>query len=304
MQSDIQAVIDFREVRRRAFFEKVLSLLTKRPAKLLPFEEVRRKLRLRSQYYRGLQNIPLDRIVGSVSRYHDFTRSFLPRHDDMRHRWQRVDSLARQGGGLPPIEVYQVGEVYFVKDGNHRVSVARQFGAPTIEAYVWEFPSPVPLTAEDDLDDLLLKQERAEFLEHTKLDQLRPGHGIQFTTPGHYREIEEHIAVHRYYLGLEQGREIPYEEAVTSWYDNVYMPMVRAIREQKVLEEFPNRTEADLYVWIMNYRHFLSERYGQSVDLEKAARGYADDFGQRWVQRLRQWLRGLMGRPQTEEVGL
>jgi len=294
---DVQAKLDFREARRKAFFEKILALLTNRAVDLLPFEEVRRRLRLRSQYYRGLQDIPLDRIVGSVSRYHDFTRTFLPRHDAMRDRWQRVDSLVRQGGGLPPIEVYQVGEVYFVKDGNHRVSVARQAGAPTIEAYVWEFPTPVPLTAEDDLDDLLLKHEYAEFLKHTGLDRLRPEQHIEFTTPGHYQELEEHIAVHRYYLGLEQGREIPYEEAVTSWYDNVYMPMVRVIREQGVLKEFPGRTEADLYVWIMTYRHFLSERYGQPVALEEAAEGYAEHFGQRCFQRLRRWLGKLIDLP-------
>jgi len=288
MLDDVQARLEFKEARRKAFFEKVLALLTDRPVDLLPFEEVRRKLRLRSQYYRGLQEIALDRIVGSVSRYRDFTRTFLPRHDAMRERWARIDTLTRQGG-LPPIEVYQVGDVYFVKEGNHRVSVARQAGAQTIEAYVWEFPTPVPLTAEDDLNDLLLKQEYAEFLEHTGLDRLRPEQRIEFTAPGHYREIEEHIAVHRYYLGLEQEREIPYDEAVTSWYDNVYMPMVRVIREHHILEEFPGRTEADLYVWIMNYRHFLSEHYGQPIGLEEAAKGYAEDFGRRFLRRL--WRR-------------
>ncbi|MGQ9625858.1 MAG: hypothetical protein ACUVV0_03020 [Anaerolineae bacterium] len=289
-----QARMDFRQARQRAFFQGVLALITRQPQDLLPFEEVRQRLRLRSRSYKGLHNIPLDKIVGSVGRYHDFTRTFLPRQNFTAHRWQRIDQIQLMGQGLPPVEVYKVGDVYFVRDGNHRVSVARQNGAKTIEAYVWEYPTKVPLTPDVDLDELLIKQEYVEFLEHTRLDKLRPEQKIEFTIPGGYYKLEEHIAGHRYFMGLEQRREIRWDEAVVSWYDNIYRPMVEFIRKYKVLEGFPGRTEADLYIWIMDHLYFLRERYGDEVHFEDAATDFARRFGQRRLARLWQKVKDFL----------
>jgi hypothetical protein len=120
----------WKQARRVAFAQDVLAAFTKRPADLLPFEEVRQKLQLSNMRYLGLQDVPLDHIVGSVGRYQDFTRAFLPRWDDLQDRWQRIDRLVITGADLPPIELYKVGQVYFVRDGNHRVSVARQHNFP------------------------------------------------------------------------------------------------------------------------------------------------------------------------------
>jgi hypothetical protein len=122
---------------------------------LLSFEQVRERLGLLSRRQRGLQDIPLDRIVGSVGKYREFTRSFLPSDKGLKRRWKNVYAAALDTQGLPPIDVYQVGDVYFVNDGNHRVSVARQFGAKTIEAYVTEFLSPDARTIDADLDRLM-----------------------------------------------------------------------------------------------------------------------------------------------------
>ncbi len=173
--------------RRDSIWQEILGLLNRGPAELLPFEEVRQRLKLRPGLFRGLQHIPLDRVIGSVGRYHEFNRAFLPRRAD--DRWRRINSLWQRGASLPPIEVYKVGDVYFVSDGNHRVSVARANGATHIEAYVTEFHSPVSLDAETDLDDLIIKQEQAEFLERTRLPTLRPGARIELTVPGGYRQL-------------------------------------------------------------------------------------------------------------------
>jgi hypothetical protein len=127
---------DFDRARRKAFVQGILSLFTRRPLDLLPYDQVREQLRLHSRRFRGLQEVPLDEIVGSVGRYRDFTRTFLPRSNDLRERWATVEDRVKEGG-LPPVELYQVGDAYFVRDGNHRVSVARVQGAPSIEAYVW-----------------------------------------------------------------------------------------------------------------------------------------------------------------------
>ena len=275
MTTHQESLRDFDRSRRKAFVQRILAFFTHQSLDLLPFEQVREQLRLRDRHYRGLQEILLNQIVGSVGRYQDFTRTFLPRSGGLRERWSAVEDRVK-AGGLPPVELYKVGEVYFVRDGNHRISVARAQNVPDIEAFVWEYPSLVPLSPDDDLDDLLIKQGYVTFLEKTRLNQLRPSQHIELTAPGRYRDLLEHIAVHRYFLSQEEGREFAAEEAVTSWYDNVYLPIIRAIRKQGILKQFPGRTEADLYIWASCWQYELSERYGKSISAEEAVDNFAE----------------------------
>ncbi len=266
-----QAVRDFRAARQRAGLQQVLARLTGRPADLLPFEQVREILRGRSTLPRGLQEIPLDAIVGSVGRYADFTRSFMPLTDAQGQRWARVKAMAEGQAGLPPIEVYKIGETYFVRDGHHRVSVAKEMGADTIEAYVTEVEVKIPLSPDTSPEELILKAEYAGFLERTRLDVIRPEADLSLTEAGKYPLLEEHIAVHRYFMGLELQREVPYGEAVAHWYDEVYLPVVSVILEQGLLRDFPGRTEADLYLWVMEHRAELESLLGWSIDPDQAA---------------------------------
>ena len=254
-----QAIRDFHQARFKAGMEQLMARLTGKSAALLSYEDVRYKLKAESRSQRLLKDIPLDAIVGSVGRYSDFSRSFYPLQDSDQHRWAQVEMQVSTSLGLPPIEVYQIGEVYFVIDGNHRVSVARQMGASHIEAYVTEVHTKVPLTPNVNPDDIILKERYLKFLEKTQLDQLRPGADLTVTVPGQYRILEKHIELHRFLMGLEQQREVPYEEAVENWYDEVYMVVVQAIREQNILKEYPGRTETDLYLWVSGYRVFLEE---------------------------------------------
>jgi nucleotide-binding universal stress UspA family protein len=258
--------------------EQIIARLTGRSVDLLPYEEIREKLRAKTSSPAGLRDIPLDAIVGSVGRYTDFTRRFLPRQDSDEARWARVQMAVTDLGGLAPIEVYQIGDAYFVRDGNHRVSVARQFGATHIQAYVTEIHTPVPLSADVQPDDLILKAEYAAFLEHTRLDEIRPQADLSVTVPGRYPRLLEHIEVHRYFMGLEQRREISHGEAVGHWYDEVYLPVVRVIRQQGILRDFPDRTETDLYLWIVGRRSELEEALGWKVDTEAAAANLAAQF--------------------------
>jgi len=282
-QSDrfLAAVYDFHRARRKAALQNVVARLTGKSADLLSYEDVRQKLKARGITARSLKEIPLDAIVGSVGRYTDFTRSFLPRQDSDQERWARVKVAVTDLGGLPPIEVYQIGEVYFVLDGNHRVSVARQLGATHIEAYVAEVRTKVPLSPEVQPDDLILKAEYADFLEHTRLNELRPEADLSVTVPGQYRALEEHIQVHRYFMGLEQEREIPYEEAVSHWYDEVYLPVIQVIRERGILRDFPGRTETDLYLWVSEHRAALEKELGWEIKPEAAATDLATQFSPR-----------------------
>jgi nucleotide-binding universal stress UspA family protein len=251
--------------------EAIMARLTGKSIDLLSYEDVRQKLKGRGSIARGLQDIPLNAIVGSVGRYTDFTRSFLPRRDSNQQRWARVKEKVTDLGGLPPIEVYQIGEAYFVQDGNHRVSVARELDATHIQAYVTEIRTRVPLSPDDQPDDLILKAEYANFLEQTQVDKLRPESDLSVTVPGQCRKLEEHIQVHRYFMGLEQKREIPYQEAVAHWYDEVYLPVVHVIQEQGILRDFPQRTETDLYLWVSQHRAALGERLGWEIKPEAAA---------------------------------
>ena len=276
-----QAILDFRRARNQANKEQLMARLTGRSTSLLAYDQVQRMLKATETQPVGLRNIPLDAIVGSVGRYNDFTRSFLPLTDDSGQRWARIMTRATDMEGLPPIEVYQIGDVYFVRDGNHRVSVARQLGAREIEAYVTKINTRVPLTPDVQPDELILKAEYAEFLEKTNLDKLRPGADLSVTAPGQYSVLLEQIQVHRYFMDLEQKREIPYEEAVAHWYDEVYLPVVRVIREQDALRDFPDRTETDLYVWVSKHRAKLEETLGWPIEPEAATADLVQQYSPR-----------------------
>lgn len=256
---------DFHRARRQAVMERILASLSGRSVDLLSYDDVLSKLKEQGRSSRGLRDIPLDAIVGSVGRYSDFSRSFLPRRDEALHRWTRVQMAMNDLAGVPAIEVYQIGDAYFVLDGNHRVSVARQMGSTHIQALVTEIKTKVPLTADVTPDELILMAEYADFLNETGIDGLRPGCDLTVTVPGQYRVLKEHIDVHRYFMGLDLKRDVPYAEAVTHWYDTVYLPVVTVIRSRGILRDFPGRTETDLYVFVMEHRAALQEEMGWSM---------------------------------------
>ena len=263
------ALVDFRNARQQAALQEIIGRLTGRSTKLLSYEEVAKKLKLTSRSDRGVQSIPIHAIVGSVGRYTDFTRTFLPRQKEDEQRWARVKA-ATDGEGMPPIEVYKVGEVYFVQDGNHRVSIARQEGVEFIDAYVIDVQTPVPLTPDVQPDDLIVKAEYAEFLEQTRLPDLRPNVDISLTAPGQYKKLEQQIQTQCVCSSQENGYDVPYEEAVLCWYDETYLPMAEAIRERGLLRWFPKRTVADLVLWVSEHRDELEKELGWSVRADAA----------------------------------
>jgi nucleotide-binding universal stress UspA family protein len=299
------AIEDFRQARRQAAVQDLLGRLSGRPNELLVYDEIRRQLRATNLHSAGLHDIPLEAIVGSVGRARDFTRDFLPRNDSYEQRWARVKTAVNDMAGVPPIEVYKVGDAYFVVDGNHRVSVARQLGVPTISAYVTEVDTRVPLSPDDNPEELICKTRYAEFLEKTNLDHLRPKADLLMTFCGSYRLLEEHIEVHRYFMGLDRQQDVSWEEAVVHWYDTVYLPIVELIRERGLLHEFPGRTETDLYVLLAEYRAELEEALGWSVESEAVADQLADNKSRRPYRVMARWgerLRSLLT-PENLESG-
>ena len=272
---------NFQDARRKALLTELLDALRRQTSAMFSLEDVRGRLNIRGQRWLGHQTVPLDHIIGSEGRYSDFDRRFLPRTNALKHRWSNIDHAMKTDVALPPIEIYKIGDIYFVRDGNHRVSVARQQGQVYIDAYVTELIVDVPIGPDLSMRALLLKEEYSDFLEWTNLHDLRPDERIEFSELGGYLDLVRHINAHRYYLGQDLKRDISRDEAVTHWYDDVYMPIIRIIREQQVLRHFPNRTEADLYRWIIDHRWYMRERSGTDPGPEAAANEYIDLFGQK-----------------------
>lgn len=269
----MEGVSAFQSARVHAFWDDVFSLVRGKPAELLSFEDIRTRLRLREENYKGLQEIPLDQIAGSVGRYREFTSKFLPKRNKMQERWSRVYAQASGMTGLPPIEVYRVGDVYFVRDGNHRVSVARQLGSHTIQAHVTELPTSLALRpgmSEEELDNLT---SYAEFLDITRLPFTRPNHQpMSLSEISRYDELLGHVNLHRAVMQSKLGQEVTIEDAAADWYDNVYRPAVTLIRKYDMLKYMPKRTEGDLYLWMIDHLRDVKDAYGDDAE----ARTFSD----------------------------
>ena len=239
---------------------------------------VKDKLNIISQTYRGLKPVKIKSIIGSVDRYNEFDDTFLPKEDFTASRWKKINKAWRNDIDLPAVRLYKIGDAYFVEDGNHRISVAREMGTEFIDAEIIEFNTNVKITKDINLKELILKSEYSDFLLKTELDKHRLFSNIEFSRPGRYNVLLKHIAVHRYYKGQDEQREISFPEAAFSWYINLYIPMIEIFQRHQILKKFPRRTEADLYLWITNHRYFLMQKYGPNVDFENAALDFAERY--------------------------
>ncbi len=267
-----QADDDFTHARQRAILRDFVARIGGRTNDLVPYRDVRRRVSPEGEQYRGVRSVPVDAIVGSTDRFRDFDRAFLPRRAHTRGRWTSIDRAYYEDKVLPPVQLYKVGDVYFVKDGNHRVSVARDRGQAFIDAEVTEGRVRAPLCATMSPEELLLQAEYAEFLRRTDLDHLRPEHDLRPSDLGRYEEIWEHVLAHQRWLEEEfERRPVGLEEAVIRWYDRVYAPIVGLAREQGLTRAFPGRTDTDVYLWIMRRRDELYDRYRRTREPYGAA---------------------------------
>ncbi len=218
----------FERARRWAWFQDLARRWRKKPVDLVPFDEVRAALVLEPAGRDRLGEVLLDDIVGSCGRERDFNRLFFPRGGTRGGRWSAVLDLAMSPTGFPPVRLFKVGDVYFVYDGHHRVSVARALGAPSIEAKITEFRSPIGLTRHDSLPEIVLRASHAGFVRALGIDASAAS-DLQLSDPAAYGRLLEHISVHRWYRGIEERRPVSWQEAFASWKVNVYRRKVAAI---------------------------------------------------------------------------
>ena len=285
----IRAIQDFDSARARAFRRSLTTILTGRAQRLRSIEPMLRAAGFEGRSFGGVKEIPVDHIVGSAApdvKTGDFDPAFLPLNRRMRERWTRIYQAMVGGDELPPIDVYKVDDYYYVIDGHHRVSVARNLGRPVINARVINVKTRAPLGPDVDPAALLRAAEYAAFLEATQLHRTRPEARLECGRLGRYDEIMQHIIGHGYFLSLEQHRQVPLQEAASSWYDHVYHPIAEAIRNHKVLEQLPGWTEADLYVEITRRWMALSQE-GEEAGPEEAVQALLTENARRWWRRRR-----------------
>jgi hypothetical protein len=292
-----QARDDFNKARSKATISQLLSALTPERQRLLSLENVKNLLKPHTESYKGMQTVPINKIVGSEGRYKDFTSAFLPKRDFSRGRWESVDRAHLTDVILPPIKLYEIGGVYFVRDGNHRVSVARMQGREMIDAEVIELDTEISITpgmTNEDLKREVIAYEKHQIFEDTRLREVVPEGEIDFTEPGRYEELLRHIQGHKYFLNQDREEEIPFLEAAQSWYRNLYRPIIRIIREENILSRFPGRTHSDLYMWIIKHWDELKKKYGNDFSLKIAALDFSQKYGKSMKHQVRDFIASVL----------
>jgi uncharacterized ParB-like nuclease family protein len=285
----IRAIQDFDAARARAFWRNLRTILTGRAERLRSIEPMLRAAGTEGRSFGGVHEIPVDRIAGSVApdlKSGDFDPSFLPLNRRMRERWTRIYRAMVEGDELPPIDVYNVDDLYYVIDGHHRVSVARALGRPTINARVINVKTRAPLGPQTDTHALLSAAEYAHFLDATQLHRTRPEARLNCSRLGRYDEMMKHILGHGWFLSQEQHRGVSLQEAAASWYDHVYMPIAKAIRKHNVLEKLRGWTEADVYVEVTRRWLELSKE-GKPSGPDPAIQALLAENVRTWWQRRR-----------------
>ena len=258
---------DFAKARNKAFFNEIQHLLSPEEASLISLNDVKQLIRPINETYLGMKVIPIDKIIGSEGRYKDFDNNFFPKSSHLRHRWEHVDEAAIKSITLPPIKVYEIDGLYFVRDGNHRVSVAKARGTEFIDAEVVTLQSEIKLKKPNNMNDIvkqIINYEKRLFYAETSFGDITDFWCLDFSRAGRYDVIYNHILTHKYFLNQPQEDEVSMEDAILSWFTKVYVPIISTIQKKKILKKFPKRTYSDLYVWIVRYWDDLKHKFGNN----------------------------------------
>jgi len=262
---------DFLRARRRQVLSRLANWLRREPDDvniMLPFDEVVEALGYAGERRLGLRVIKLDSIVGSVDRGRDFDRRFRPTSGRVRERWERLALAARRGESTPPIEVYRVGELHFIVDGHHRVSVAHALGLSTIDAYVTEVRTKLNPGGIRYRGDLIVKDYRRLFLERVPLTgQARAS--IVLSDPWHYAMLGEHVEAWGFRLMQDEGAFLDRPTIANRWYESEYRPVVDMMRQADLVG---GRTEAEAYMWVAGERYRLIRTHRWDDEVFEALR--------------------------------
>jgi hypothetical protein len=263
---------DFQRARRREVLSRIGAWLRREPDDVtivLPFEEVMAALGWEGERSLGLQTVPLGAIVGTVDRTRDFDRSFRPRSNRMRGRWQRIDAAQRRGEPMPPVDLYKVGDMYFVRDGHHRVSVARALGNEVIDAYVTEVRTRIPPEGISRKRDLLYRSYERIFAQRVPLPPEMARH-ITVRDPWSYAELAESVEAWGFRLVQHLGRFVDREEVAVRWFKEEYEPVVAMLREADLVGR---GTEAEAFIRVARERYRLVRTHEWNEEIIARMRG-------------------------------
>lgn len=263
-RADIQN--DFLRARRRQVLARLAHKLRREPDDVnlvLPFDEVIAALGHRGEQYLGQQTIKLDSIVGSVDSTHDFDRRFRPTSSRVRERWERLALAQARGEPMPPIEVYRVGDLHFVRDGHHRVSIAIAAGRKDIDAYVTEVRTAISSRGVRHRSDLLVKDHERMFRARVPLTAEQYSR-IRFTDPWSYAELGEAIEAWGFRCMQDEGRHLGREQVARRWFTEEYVPVLRMLRTADLLGE---RTDAEAYLAVAAERYRLIRTHDWTDDV-------------------------------------
>jgi hypothetical protein len=247
---------NFLRARRRQVLARLAQRLRREPDDvnlILPFDEVVAALGRKGERSLGLQTIRLDTIVGTVDSRRDFDRRFRPTSGRVRERWERLALAQRRGEPIPPIDVYRVGDLHFVKDGHHRVSIALATGQTTIDAYVTGILTSVPAKGIRHRGDLLLKSYELMFRSRVPL----PGPTyakIEFTDPWSYAELGEAVEAWGFRLMQHEHKLYDRAEVALRWFADEFTPVVRMLHAADLVGAC---TDAEAYLGIARERYRL-----------------------------------------------
>jgi len=247
---------DFSRARRRRALALLSARLRREPddvAMILPFEEVVEALGRTGERPLGLQTIDLDSVVGTVDRTREFDRDFRPTTPRMRERWERIAEAQRRGEAMPPIDVYRVGHLHFVRDGHHRVSVARAQGLSTIEARVTEVITRIPPEGGLRIGQLALKSHERLFAERVPLAP-EAKRRIELSDEWRYAALAEGVEAWGFRYMQGRGELLTREQVAEDWYREEYLPVVELLRDAGLLGR---GTEAEAYMRVSALRYLL-----------------------------------------------
>jgi ParB/Sulfiredoxin domain len=263
-----------------------MSVLDSHHDGLLELDDVERRLKPFARRYLGVRPIPLDAVVGTEGQAGAFSRDFVPRHRFSRDRLRSLAD-AFPDDGFPPIVVVKLGAAYFVIDGHHRVALARRRRAESIDADITEFVARVPLPADADMVEVILRELERVFLEDSGLSDARPGVRVAASRPALYLELLENLQVHGYHLMRRHGRVLEQTEIAADWYDTIYSPPLAAISGDRLGNDLRDAPAADLFLLLHRHRREGFPSCGCPPLEETVDTAFAAPPRRRWIDRLR-----------------
>jgi hypothetical protein len=275
-----RAEIDFSNAHNRALVNKLQHFLRHKDTELLSFSAVKQMIRPGNEIYRGMQVIDVNNIVGSEGRYNDFDNHFFPKTLQLKNRWESIDMAHLSDVALPPIKLYELGGLYFVRDGNHRVSVFKSQGVEFVDAEVTSLESEIKLKHGTLTPKTLLKQvlryEKRNFYAETNFGDITDCWDLDFSSPGQYDIVMEYIFSRKEYLtqcNVQSGNNetVSLIDATFSWYLMVYFPVIEVVRKEKILRNFKGRTVSDMFMYVTRHWDEMKQQFGSDIPIEEAA---------------------------------